>query len=68
MVPYSNLIWLTNPGNEYEGAEDERKRLASGSDPVHTVHTFEFVKQHLGGLVAAAGMSHSALIKTPSVK
>ena len=32
-----------------------RKRLHSGIDPVHTVHTFDFVKERLSGLVALVG-------------
>lgn len=50
-----NLIWLPTEGNEYEGPEDVRKRLHSGSDPVHTVHTFDFVKERLGQAVAVCG-------------
>jgi hypothetical protein len=50
-----NLIWLTNEGNEYEGPEDVRKRLHAASDPVHTIHTFNFVKERLGQLVAVCG-------------
>lgn len=50
-----NLIWETNEGNEFEGPEDVRKRLQDGSDPVHTIHTFNFVKQRLGALVSMVG-------------
>jgi hypothetical protein len=50
-----NLIWLSNEGTEYEGPEDARKRDHSWSDPVHRVHTFEFVKERLGNVVAVIG-------------
>jgi len=50
-----NLIWLPPEANEYEGLEDLRKRLHTGSDPVHTIHTFEFVKERLSGVVAFCG-------------
>lgn len=50
-----NLIWLENEGNEFEGPEDIRSRLHEASDPVHRIHTFEFVKERLGRLVAMCG-------------
>jgi hypothetical protein len=50
-----NLIWAKNEGNEFEGVEDVRKRLHAGSDPVHNLHTFEFVKQRLQALVQLVG-------------
>lgn len=50
-----NLLWESNEGNEFEGPEDVRKRLHAGSDPVHTIHTFEFVQQRLGVLVDMVG-------------
>ena len=50
-----NLIWGPSEGNEFEGAEDVRKRLHSTSDEVHTVHTFQYVKERLRTLVAICG-------------
>jgi hypothetical protein len=50
-----NLIWLSSEGNEYEGPEDIRKRLSGGSDPIHTVHTYEFVKERLAQVVQTCG-------------
>lgn len=50
-----NLVWLSNEGNEFESAEDVRKRLSSGSDPVHTIHTLDFVKSHLEAVVESVG-------------
>lgn len=50
-----NLVWLSNEGNEFESAEDVRKRLHNGGDPVHTVHTPSFVKERLNGVVAMVG-------------
>ena len=50
-----NLIWLSNEAGAYEGPEDARKRDHSWRDPVHRVHTFEFVKERLGIVVAAIG-------------
>ena len=50
-----NLIWLTPEGDEFEGPGDVRKRILGASDAVHTVNTFNFVKERLGNLVAAAG-------------
>jgi hypothetical protein len=50
-----NLIWLANEGNEFEGPDDVRRRLHAGSDPVHMIHTFNFVKERLGQVVAICG-------------
>lgn len=50
-----NLIWLESEGNEYEGPEDVRKRLHSANDPVHKIHTYNFVKERLGQLVGTCG-------------
>jgi hypothetical protein len=50
-----NLIWFQSEGNDFEGPEDVRKRLHSAGDPVHTVHTFNFVKERLQGVVNACG-------------
>jgi hypothetical protein len=50
-----NLVWASTEGNEFEGPEDVRKRLHSATDPVHTVHTFEFVKERLRGVVKVVG-------------
>jgi hypothetical protein len=50
-----NLVWASTEGNEFEGPEDVRKRLQSASDPVHVIHTFEFVKERLRAVVQAVG-------------
>ena len=50
-----NLVWAQNLGNEFEGPEDIRKRMLTALDPVHTVHTFEFVKERLAGVVTVCG-------------
>jgi hypothetical protein len=50
-----NLVWLENEGHEFEGPEDIRARLHAASDPVHTIHTFEFVKERLGRVVTVCG-------------
>lgn len=50
-----NLVWEPTEGNEYEGPEEVRRRLHSDRDPVHTVHTFQFVQQRLGALVNMVG-------------
>jgi hypothetical protein len=50
-----NLIWLPSDGNEFEGPEDVRRRLHGLSDPVHTIHTFDFVKERLAQVVAVCG-------------
>ena len=50
-----NLVWLSNEGNEFEGPEEIRQRLLAHSDPVHTVHTYEFVKERLAGVVQFCG-------------
>jgi hypothetical protein len=50
-----NLIWMESEGNEYETPEDVRKRLQSAVDPVHKIHTFNFVKERLQELVKNAG-------------
>ena len=50
-----NLVWLSNEGHEYEGPEDVRKRVSAGSDPIHTVHTYDFVKERLAQIVQTCG-------------
>jgi hypothetical protein len=50
-----NLVWASNEGNEFEDPEGIRKRLHAASDPVHIVHTFEFVKEALRGVVQIVG-------------
>jgi hypothetical protein len=50
-----NLIWLPSEGNDFEGPEEIRKRLQSASDPVHTIHTFDFIKERLGQFVNTCG-------------
>ncbi|RDW82682.1 ARM repeat-containing protein [Coleophoma cylindrospora] len=50
-----NLIWLSNEGNEYEAPEDVRKRVFAANDPVHLVHSFDFVKARLQQLVSSCG-------------
>ena len=50
-----NLVWDPTQGNEYEGPEEVRRRLHGDRDPVHTIHTFQFVQQRLGALVEMAG-------------
>ncbi|TAQ85162.1 hypothetical protein B7494_g6515 [Chlorociboria aeruginascens] len=50
-----NLIWLTSEEYGHEGPEDTRKRLHTASDPVHRIHTFEFVKRRLGQVLSACG-------------
>jgi hypothetical protein len=50
-----NLIWLVSEGHEFEGPEDVRRRLHEASDPVHTIHTFDFVKERLRQVVNICG-------------
>jgi hypothetical protein len=50
-----NLVWEPTEANEYEGPEEVRRRLHGDRDPVHTIHTFQFVQQRLGALVEMAG-------------
>jgi hypothetical protein len=50
-----NLIWLVSEGHEFEGPEDVRRRLHEASDPVHTIHTFDFVKERLRQVVDICG-------------
>jgi len=50
-----NLIWAEIEGNEYETPEDVRKRVQSHNDPVHRLHTFDFVKARLGQVVNDCG-------------
>jgi hypothetical protein len=50
-----NLIWLPSDGSEFEGPEDVRRRLHGLSDPVHTIHTFDFVKERLAQVVVVCG-------------
>ena len=45
----------TQKGEWECSAEDERKRLLDGMDPVHIVHIFDFVKAKLGDLVVKCG-------------
>lgn len=45
-----------NERSEWEcSAEDERKRVLDGGDPVHRIHVFDFVKQKLAELVGKCG-------------
>jgi hypothetical protein len=51
-----NLIWPPSEEKEaWEGPEDVRKRKLQEQDPVHRIHTFEYVKLHLQGLAQAVG-------------
>lgn len=50
-----NLIWVSSEGHEHEGPEDVRKRLYGARDPVHTVHTFNFIKERLTSVVNVCG-------------
>lgn len=50
-----NLIWQATEDHDYESPEDVRKRLQSAADPVHTVHTLQFINTRLQQLVAASG-------------
>ncbi|KAN0093757.1 ARM repeat-containing protein [Hyaloscypha variabilis] len=50
-----NLVWLADDGNEFEGPEDVRRRIHASSDPVHTLNTFNVVKERLGQVVAICG-------------
>jgi hypothetical protein len=50
-----NLVWTSNEENEFEDPEGVRKRLLAATDPVHTSHTFEFVKERLRGVVQIVG-------------
>jgi hypothetical protein len=50
-----NLIWGPSEGTESEGPEDARKRIHSSTDPVHSVHTFDFIKERLGQFVNSCG-------------
>ncbi|KAL3425415.1 importin-beta domain-containing protein [Phlyctema vagabunda] len=49
------LIWESSGGNEFEGPEDVRKRVHCCSDPVHILHTFDFVKERLQQVVNVCG-------------
>jgi len=50
-----NLIWQDTEDHSYETPEDVRKRLQSASDPVHKIHTLQFVKERLRQVVALCG-------------
>lgn len=50
-----NLVWFTNEATEFEVPGSARERLQAGADPVHTIHTFNFVKEKLGLLVNIVG-------------
>lgn len=50
-----NLVWEPTEGSEYEGPEEVRVRLHGDRDPVHTIHTFQFVQQRLAALVEMVG-------------
>ncbi|KAG9233175.1 armadillo-type protein [Amylocarpus encephaloides] len=50
-----NLIWEAYEGTGLEGLEDTRRRAQAAADPIHSVHTFEFVKQRLARLVGECG-------------
>jgi hypothetical protein len=51
-----NLIWeLGNERGTFDSLADMRRRLLSTNDPVHTTHTFNFIKERLSGLVEKCG-------------
>jgi hypothetical protein len=50
-----NLIWQDTEDHAYESPEDVRKRLQSASDPVHKIHTLQFVKEQLQQVVEVCG-------------
>lgn len=50
-----NLVWEPTAESEYEGPEEARRRLHGDRDPVHTIHTFQFVRERLGALVEMLG-------------
>jgi hypothetical protein len=50
-----NLIWRDTENHEYESPEDVRKRLHSAADPVHKIHTLQFVNERLQQVVAVCG-------------
>lgn len=50
-----NLVWESNEGEEWECPEDVRKRHLAGEDPVHTVHTFQFIKTRMQEVIKNCG-------------
>jgi hypothetical protein len=50
-----NLIWRDTENHGYESPEDVRKRLHSAADPVHKIHTLQFVNERLQQVVAVCG-------------
>jgi hypothetical protein len=42
-----NLIWQEQGGQEYDTPEEVRKRAQSAADPVHTVHTLQFINSRI---------------------
>jgi hypothetical protein len=50
-----NLIWQDTEIHEYESPEDARKRLQSATDPVHKIHTLQFIKERLRQMITVCG-------------
>jgi hypothetical protein len=50
-----NLVWHADEGNEFETPEDVRKRLQAHADPVHTVHTLQFINSRMQQVVENCG-------------
>ncbi len=50
-----NLIWQDPENHDYESPEDVRKRLQSGADPVHKIHTLQFINERLQQVIAVCG-------------
>lgn len=50
-----NLIWQDMEAQDYESPEDVRKRVQSASDPVHKIHTLQFIRERLQQVIAVCG-------------
>lgn len=49
------LVWSAAPQTEYDTPQDRRESAIALKDPVHSVHTFNFIRERLQDLVQRTG-------------
>ncbi|KAJ9151808.1 Importin-beta domain-containing protein [Pleurostoma richardsiae] len=49
------LVWTEVPRSEFDTAQDTAFNVVTAEDPIHTVHTFSFIRERLEDLVRRVG-------------
>jgi hypothetical protein len=49
------LVWQGPPSSEFDTPQDTRENIFTAKDPIHTEHTFSFVKLRLEDVIRRAG-------------